>query len=268
MLEAVALITTASEIDNGRFQEFMKQFETMETCNLDFVVFVNKFTKKTQTLAFRQEIYYYTKAFKSVEIHCINIPPHDDIYIKSVLNKPSYFPPLGLCSGPNISFFIAMEYCKKYDTILLLETDCIVKERAFPALTAYINNAGDFLIAGAVYDGKYYDGNIFSLRHTHLNGVAFYKSGSSEFQQLMENVQSWIAANVSKQWLLPYDIAITQFVLERLKTQNGGYYRGVLRKLLRTTLILNYSIDATYNTDFNEITRTFPNHQILHIKPS
>jgi hypothetical protein len=177
-------------------------------------------------------------------------------------------PPLGLCSGPNISFFSAVEHCRAYDTVLILETDCKIKSNCFVDMKKHIDTAGDFLVCGAQYDGRHYGGDIYSSRHTHLNGVAFYKTGSSEFQRFMSEVENWIAYNVQKGQSLPYDIAMTMFLAEQIKHNRGGSYRATLRKMIPTTLILNYSIDNASDTDFNYINTYFPNHKILHIKQS
>jgi hypothetical protein len=268
MLEAVALITTTFEIETGRFQLFMKQFEDMDPCELDFLVFTNTFTYKTQTLAFRQEIYHYTKSFKNVQIICLNINPDDDIYMKreEFYKTKRILPKLGLCSGPNISFFSAMDFCKKYDTTFLIETDCIIRKDAFYSFKNYSHCIGDFLIAGSKYDGKHYSGNIQDIKHTHLNGVALYKTGSVEFQTLMIDVENWIVKTTQINMSLPYDIAITMFVLDQIANGNTNYYRTVLRRMLPTTMILNYSIDRFHETNMDDIMKYYPNHKVLHIK--
>jgi hypothetical protein len=244
MLECIALIITSNEIDSGRFQTFMKQFENIKKCGISFLIFTNKFTHKTQTLVFRQEVYYYTRAFNSVEIICLNIPSEDDIYMRKdqFAKTKQAMPKFGLCSGPNTSFFCALDYCKKFDTTLLLETDCIITLDAIDSFINYAQYAGDFLVAGAKYDGKFFSGNILDIKHTHLNGVALYKTGNSEFQNLLNNVENWIIQNVPKQPSLPYDTAITLFILEEISSGNSEYYRSVFRRLVPTTLILNYSI--------------------------
>lgn len=268
MLEAIALITTTHEIESGRFQIFMKQFEDMPDCNLDFIVFTNKYTYKTQTLAFRQEIYHYTKSFKNVEIICLNIHPDDDIYMRreEFYKTKKTLPKLGLCAGPNISFFSAMDFCKKYDTTFLIETDCIIRKDALYTFKNFSQCVGDFLIVGSKYDGRHYSGNILDIKHTHLNGVALYKTGSLEFQSLLIDVENWIVKNTPTSMSLPYDIAITMFVLEQISTGNNSYYRNVLRRMITTPLILNYSIDNFHETNMDDILKYYPNHKVLHIK--
>lgn len=270
MLEVIALITTTHEIETGRFQYFMKQFENMEYCGLDFIIFTNKFTYKTQTLSFRQEIYHYTKSFKNVEIICLNVHPDDDIYMRreEFYRSKKTLPKLGLCAGPNISFFATMDFCKKYDTTFLIETDCIIRKDAIHSLKNYCKYVGDFLIAGAKYDGKHYSGNIQDIKHTHLNGVAFYKTGNIEFQKLLIQAENWIVKNAPTNMSLPYDISITMFVLEQIANGDSTYYRNVLRRMITTTMILNYSIDNIDETNMDDIMKYYPNHKVLHIKNS
>lgn len=264
MLEAVILITNSYELNSERFNTFIKQFEN-EQSDLDFLIFTNK-PRDIQTLEFRKRVYESTRGFRKVELICLNIPAEDDVDIKNHKRLGMQkIPALGLSSGPNITFFSAMNYCSKYDSVLLLEVDCLLRGY-LDSLQKYTECMGDFLISGGLYDGKTFSGNIQSPSHTHLSSVGIYKTSSPELQNLLQEVEKWIPGNVDKYKRVPYDISITMFLHESINKNDGGYYRNILRKMIPTTLILNYSNEVDLELDFNSIDKLFPSHKILYIK--
>jgi hypothetical protein len=222
-LEAVLLLTTSREIDNGQFEKFLVQFEDMSKTSLSLVINVNNYTHTTDIESL---INKYTRIFKSVEVNYLNIPKEHDLYIIGGQIERKYLPELGTCAGPNILFLESIRYCVKYDTILLLETDCILKKECFDKAERFINNCGDFLICGARYDGTYYRNFLDRPAFlNHINGVAFYKTCSPEFQNLINKVELFIIDFVkTRTQFFPYDLAIMTYFYdsERLLDHNNN----------------------------------------------
>jgi hypothetical protein len=263
-LEAILLLTTSREIDNGQFAKFLCQFEGMSKTSLSFVINVNNYTHTTDIESL---INQYTSIFKYVEVNYLNIPKEHDLYIVGGQIDKKILPELGTCSGPNILFLESIRYCSKFDTILLLETDCILKKECFCKAEKFINNYGDFLICGARYDGTYFKNFIDrpALLH-HINGVAFYKTCSPEFQGLINKVELFIIEQVrTKIQFFPYDVAISTYFYEsdRLLDHNN---KVMFRKINTTTLIINLSPRTDSYLTLEYVNGHYPNHIILHKK--
>jgi hypothetical protein len=65
--------------------------------------------------------------FRQVDILNADISPKDDVYIR-VKRETELIPShltYGSASGPNLQFFKTIEYCKKYNTILLLKKQIV-----------------------------------------------------------------------------------------------------------------------------------------------
>ena len=259
-LEAILLLTTSSEIDSGQFAKFLAQFEHMSKTNLNLIINVN-------TLDIENLINNYTRIFRYVEVNYLNIPKEHDLYILGGQIDKKILPELGTCSGPNILFLESIRYCSKFDTTLLLETDCIIKKECFDKAERFINNFGDFLICGARYDGTYFKNFIEkpALLH-HINGVAFYKTCSPEFQTLINKVELFIIEQVrTKTQFFPYDVAIMTYFYDndRLLDHNN---KIMFRKINTTTLIINLSPRSDSHLTLEYVNGHYPNHIILHKK--
>jgi len=261
-LEAIVLLTTSSEIRSGQFLSFCNQFLKMKYCGMPLNIVVNNSKFDGEMCAFLNEI----TIFSSIQIFDVDIPPADDIYIRET-KYDGKIPRLGLSSGPNILFFEAMRMFEDVNTVLVLETDCILKPNCFEVCKTYVSSMCDFLVSGSKYIGRHvswYPGD--SLFH-HLNGVAFYRTGSKEFQELLKRVEDFIAMKVKmRKQALAYDVAIMTFIHENLQrdSQNKRYYTAIESKMLTNTFILNYSVD--HEIDWGEIDHHYPNHVILHSK--
>jgi len=262
VLEAVVLLTTSSEIKSGQVLKFCNQFQTMKYCGLKFIIITNNSDYDPELLLFLNN----TRIFQSIEIYDIKIPKLEDIYIKDQKTYKTAWPRLGLTSGPNILFFEAIKHCFKFNTSLFLETDCRLKENCFTVCKNYISSSCDFLISGSKYLGDAAEWSPSVFLFHHLNGVAFYRTGSEELQNLIKNVENFIAVNVVNKRSLSYDVAIMAFIYESIEHNKleRTYYRTVDSKLIGNTFILNYSLEG--NTDTQEINKYFPNHVILHSK--
>jgi len=264
-LEAVVILTTSYEIISGQLLRFVKQFEYMKKNDLDLIVCINNIDHDSLVLV--ETLSYYGRIFSSIETIYINIPEKDDVYTR-YSDSSSYIPELGFISGPNILFFESIEACRKYDTILLLETDCLLKQNVFDKSKKYIDSAGDFLISGAIYDGNAYI-NISDQMFFHLNGVAFYKTGSEDLHTLLLNVKNnmkHLVKNTNNK-AIAYDTEITSYIVNKLKENPyDKTMRNFYRKLLRTTLIINCSPHADRAISPEQINSEFPQHVILHKK--
>ena len=261
-LEAVVLLTTSAEINNGKFYKFCNQFLSMKKNNLSFNVFVNNSDHdETAVMNFMSKL----TVFKSAFIHNLNIPSELDIYIRDA-DYSGKIPRLGLTSGPNTLFLEAIKYCfDRFDTILILETDCILKKNCFEVSRLYVQTLPDFLISGSRYLGSQSTDQIFSVFNMHFNGVAFYNTGSQEFKNLVKKMEEYIVSEVIKSphSTVSYDMAFTACLL---KTESIVASRRQLNKFINTTLIINCSPDYDSFITHEEINDIFPKHIIFHTK--
>jgi hypothetical protein len=261
-LEAIILLTTSSEINDGIFFKFCDQFLPMKENNLSFHIFINNTSYDEVKL-----LEYISKVtiFKSSFIHNLNIPSELDIYVR---DKWYYeqIPPLGLTSGPNIMFLEAIKYCfDKFDTVLVLETDCYLKQNCFEVSVSYIRTLSDFLISGSRYIGYQKFDNLFSPINLHLNGVGFYNTGSQEFKKLVKKMEDYILINVQKNPVrsFSYDMAFTECLLHDKDPVSA---RRTLNKFINTTYILNCSPRADETITEEEMNIIYPKHIIFHTK--
>lgn len=257
-MEAILILTTSKEIDGGTYAKFFKQ-SCFKNLNIPVVIVVNN----NNHIA---DIVKITPKFKCVEIIYLNISPADDVY--KMDGKPANpMPKLGNISGPNILFFESIKYCSKFKYVLLIETDCIImKDDFIEKFNNFVQHSGDFWIAGATYDGKTFMDCTNTL-FLHLNGVALYKTGCPNFQEYIYNVRKWIELKIHINPVLAYDVALTGFLFEKMgKQEFHNSNKHIYRKLIKTSLILNYSISSDKETDLNELTKLYPTVCIIHKK--
>lgn len=273
-LDAVVLITTFKECISGRFSKFLERLFLVTTSpskDVEFVISSNeRIPMDKQTI---QKLEYL---FKAVRLHVQHIPKQDDGYMSNDIpfGTIPYVPEMGHTSGPNILFLNTMNYCKKYNTVLVLETDCILYESWVEKCKNYTNNCEYFLLSGATYDGiptEASEKNIVNF--LHINGVALYKTGSSVFQYVMLELTEFIKESVSqkvRQGRVPYDLAITEMLLDRVantSTINAyNFWRCVYRYVLKNTLIINASRDSDAELEPSKLLAFHKNCVILHKK--
>ena len=260
-LEAVILLTTSDEINDGRFFNFCNQFLLMKKNNLNFHIFINNSKYDEAVL-----VEYVSKLiiFKSTIIHTLNIPEEIDIYIRNGKSTRN-IPPLGLTSGPNTIFLKAIKFCfNKFDTILLLETDCCLKQSCFEVSQRYVENMCDFLVSGSRYVGSQRV-NLLSTFNIHLNGVAFYNTGSHEFRLLIQKMENYILSEVKRNphEMVSYDMALTNCLVTDKHIVSA---RRTLSKLINNTLIINCSPPEDRNITQEEVDKIYPKHVIFHTK--
>jgi hypothetical protein len=258
VLEALILPVTSREINDGRFKSFISQLRPIKTTNLSFVMFVNNDTH----ISISEDIRVLKSKFKTVDVIHLNIPVLDDIYNINSQRIPKY----GLASGPNILFLSAMRHCAKFNTVLLVETDCIVKPTFLEDLALFTSFSGGFLIAGTRYDGNSHT-NANTLMFHHINGVALYNTGNPRFQILMNNLDAYIVQQVKFTPFFAYDVAINQLILNRiLDTSTHFEWKRIYKDIITTNFIVNMSLPSDKDVSMDHINNKYPNHVILHKK--
>jgi hypothetical protein len=191
--EAVVLLTTQHELDSGQLQTFVDSIPCKKY-PIPIVVSFNHLTSKEPLQSIETKL---NEHFLHVEIVSHSIEGLDDVYIRdrSILKQ---VPRLGYFSGPNLLFLRTVEYCKQFNTILLLETDCKLKEEWYESCNQFVKSVGSFLIAGSSYKGSEVTPFSFHANFFHKNGVAFYQTGSDMFQTLINHLDRWIQEHVKK----------------------------------------------------------------------
>lgn len=266
-LQAIAILTTSVEINDGRFSSFCDNLirVTENVNDLDLIITINnEFHKKIIDIDNLKYI------FREVIILNVNIPSKKDVYLKNI-SKYDEIPEFGTASGPNILFFETMKYCEKYNTILLLETDCILYKGWDIKSKHYINNNECFLISGSTYEGI---GGFLSSDITfllHINGVAFYKTCSPIFQFIIGCLRDYITSRKDK--LLStsaYDFILTKMILEYLRTAKTMevyiFWKTVFRNIVKNSLIINVSTMYDTNTPESYFLNIYKKCVILHKK--
>jgi len=252
-LEAIVVCTTSKEIDNKQFERFFLQLKYEPRNKVDIIIFTNNNKYSKKNILFLVEM----SQFSSIKFINVNIAPEDDVYQFKPNNQNTYIPYLGYLSGPNIMFFKIMDWCKKYDTVLLLETDCIIRNNMIQLCKIYVDSLDDFIISGSYYHGKILLDK--SIRF-HLNGVAFYRTGSHEFQELIRNVKLFMEDRVKNDMLfIAYDTAIYEYItiLENNELK---------KKYIANHIIVNLSPREDASTSMTAIANAFPRYVILHKK--
>lgn len=265
-LQAIVIPTTSWEINKGQFSKFCDNLirNTEDAKDIDLVIVVNN-----SNYSHIRDIPNLEYKFKSVYILNTNIPPHEDIYTSIV--PITGVPPLGLTSGPNTLFFETMEYCKRYNTILLIETDCIVYPNWIDKCKKYVNLTEYFLISGSTYDGymPLYSSTMPMIMH--LNGVAFYKTASPIFQFIIQSLKQYIISEVkTRGGSSAYDLMMMDMMLKYLTAPVNFtihmFWKRVYRYMLKTSLIINVSAKYDSVVTEDEIRSLHKNCVILHKK--
>jgi hypothetical protein len=121
------------------------------------------------------------------------------------------------------------------------------------------------LISGATYDGSHkIPVNHLSFYH-HINGVAFYNTGSPYFTHLIDETDLLIRRKALKGEITAYDVAISQ-VFEEKKYDDYEYWKFIYRQITKNTLIVNYSLPLDKDTPLKDILFRFPGAVIIHKK--
>jgi hypothetical protein len=266
-LEAVLLLTTSKEINNGQFYKFINQFQNMKYNGLKLCIFTNN--SEYDEVIFNKTV-KLINIFSLIDVINLDIDEEDDIYNLYQPDGTTPIPELGLISGPNIMFFNAIRHSYIYKSVLILETDCILKTECFEKIKKYVMNLSDYLISGSRYVGNMLGKrNIHESINNHLNGVAIYNTSSDEFKYLIDKTEWYIKYNVqfNKMYHLAYDVSLT-LVMQNdcINDDEFIYHRRILSKFINNTFIINCSPTNDKNITFEEINKIYPNHVILHKK--
>lgn len=259
-LEAMVLPVTSKEIDNRSFERFIRQLVSIPMTDLTFVIMVNNINHRTDIKPMIDTI---RQKFISVDLVYANISAEDDVYIPGSTGG-KMIPTYGFASGPNILFLSCMEYCKKFNTTLLVEADCYIKPSFLFELEKFTKYSGGFLIAGTTYDGCMKQPNCHDADFHHLNGVALYKTGDPLFKYVMEQLSSYIIEHVKDTPFLAYDIALMRMVFKSMSTEKTSDWKKVYKQIIKTNLIVNLS--PAVDAETPDIPTTYPNCVILHKK--
>lgn len=262
VLEAIILPVTSYEIDNGSFERLIQQFQKIEHNDLIFVIMINNIN---HTLNIKPFIKKIERKFKAIEVCYLNIPPEDDIYVTEIYPKMvSKVPELGYASGPNLMFLACMDYCKRFNTTLLIEVDCFFKKTFVHDLEMFTKYAGGFLIAGTTYDGVS-RGDATKCDFHHLNGVALYKTGDHIFQHVISELEKYIIEYVaSEEPYIAYDVALVRMIFRNMSKERGDNWKRVFKRYIKTNLIVNLS--PRYDANTIDVLSKFPEAVILHKK--
>jgi hypothetical protein len=271
-LEAVIVPLTSREITTNTFQKFADNIllTTSSARHLYMILFVNNADYKKSDVypTFLKTIRQLKKVFKNIFVVNLKLEKDDDIY--SLTATGEFIPKYGCVSGPNLLFLGAMNFCKRFNTVLLLETDCILKEDWVVACDNYVTYGGTFLISGSTYDGI---GNLHlhfknPAPFFHINGVAFYNTGSDVFQKVISELDRYLiyyAKNVSP--INAYDIVLTYMIFDQFNQLNNfKFWKYVYRNIVKNTLIINCSLHMDKSISIHTIHRLFPSCVILHKK--
>jgi hypothetical protein len=126
-------------------------------------------------------------------------------------------------------------------------------------------------MAGSTYDGNHLVPDEDMSMYLHLNGVAFYKTGSLAFQYILAILDKYILYRVSHgDKKCAYDICFTYMILDYLvnsySPESLKFWRYVFRYTFKTSLIVNASPFKDSDISESEILDMHKNCVILHKK--
>lgn len=259
-LEAIILNITSNEIDTNIFKTFLTQFSDMKYTDIDCVIYINN---RNHTMPLTDIVTPLATVFAKVEVFYLNIDPKDDVYIKyNQEHIGNYLPKYGYISGPNIMFLHAMRKSRKYNTVLLLECDCLLKQSFITDLEMFTRFSGGFLIAGTCYDG-FQPFDPLSVDSYHVNGVALYHTGSPVFQTLIDDLDEYIKVQCKTSPRVPFDTALYRMVSSNV-VLNPRKWKLILRNIIRTTFIMNLSVDKDAEVEYDK--EYYNRSSVIHIK--
>ena len=124
------------------------------------------------------------------------------------------------------------------------------------------------------YDGEYIPNPTDVIYHTlilHLNGVAFYKTGSPVFQCVMTVLDNYIQFIVANGDITRgYDHFMVEMVLfyitNSLKVESKFFWKNVLRYMFKTSLIVNLSPERDSHLREKDVLDIHKQCVILHKK--
>lgn len=269
-LECVCLLTTQKEISSNKFKNFVLQIidqteKNSITKNIDFRIILNK-KKKNQSL----NISKLKNIFCNIDVVDLNLSSSEDIYIDK-LKESEQLPKYGLKSGPNHMFFRTIEQNKNYNTTLLLETDCLLKNNWLNNLYHYTKYANGFLVSGAIYDGTIFT-KAGSAMMNHINGgTALYATGNHILQKITILLAKFLEQQIQHNMPgLAYDYALKLLIDHNINSSHNSpkereIWQFINRNYLPCKLIINCSTDLDSILNIDHLIKKY-NYSVLHIK--
>jgi hypothetical protein len=264
-LECVCINLSCKE--QKEYEEFLERIKENTNINfsknIDFLIVTNnkKIIPKIDDLK---------KLFKNVNVISLDLPVEQDLYIRDVDEEKEYIknnklPEYGFKSGPNIMFLKTMDLLKKYNTSLLLETDCYFGKDWLERLIQYSLHSNGFWISGSIYSGVVLTKSN-SINLNHINGVALYSTGNQLFQIFINYFDSFLRECVKLTPELPYDFAIKMMIDFGLNYgKNYNLWMFIKRNYLVNNHIFNFSTKEDKFLEEKEIHAVY-NYAILHKK--
>jgi hypothetical protein len=269
-LECICLLLTTKEILDGSYNSLINRIKENtrpeEARDIAFTILLNQETETS-----RLQIHILDSIFNNIDIINLKLSPEQDLYIKDselILDK---IPEYGTKSGPNIMFFKAIELCQKYNTTLLLETDCFFKNDWLDKLKSFVLNSNSFWISGSIYDGII-PCKASSYMMTHINGgTALYATGNHNLQAFINFAKIFILKKIQDGMPdLAYDYGIKIFIDNNInshidKPEDILLWKFINRNYLPNKLIGNFSTSVDQHLSIEQIQRLY-NYYIIHKK--
>ena len=209
-----------------------------------------------------------------------NIPKELDTYHKDcilrydgaklyheLLPPPDVIPPLGGTSGPNLSFYIAIDMMVSemydYENYFMIENDSFpCEEYWFDHILEYIDKLPrDYLIAGSTYKGHQKWHHVLNYKD-HLNGVAIYNNTPALLKFIQEGRKYHETMVTPENWSVNFDIALDKFS----KTTRGRDLTKNRELLIDTDFITNVSDPLDSYLTQDNVKSLEPNTIIIHQK--
>lgn len=271
---------TKFEFDNGIVEETIECYlsnKPSDHYSFDFFYLYN-----TGDNEYYKKIKEYEKHPNINKIILLNqnIPKEYDIYAKDcilqydgaklrheLLPCPDYLPPLGGTSGPNLSFYIAIDMmvsgAYNYDHYFMIENDSFpCKSHWFDHIMEYVDKIpNDYLIAGSKYKGHQKWHHVLNYKD-HLNGVAIYNNSPALLKFVQEGRAFHETLVNRDNWSVNFDVALDKFS----KTTLGRELTNNMERLIDTKFITNVSDPLDSYMTQDDILALEPETIIIHQK--
>jgi hypothetical protein len=151
-----------------------------------------------------------------LDFYDTGLTPQESVYFRK---PPESFDidtyPYGLKSGPNLQFFRSVRHVAQgagspQEACLLLETDAYpLRDGWLAALDARIAGIGDFVVAGANYQGT---SPIHAAIQGHFNGNSVYGVGSPDFQPFLASWEAVLLHCMKHDPRMAYDTVLDWYL--------------------------------------------------------
>jgi len=161
-------------------------------------------------------------------------------------------------------FFKSIKDCKAYNTVFLLESDCLLNNNWLSRIKNFVDHANGFWISGATYDGL-----IFSTHgpmNTHINGgTGLYATGDPNFIKFLDYFYQYLISKIQEIPDLAYDYGL-KMLIDEVMSSNDQMLIGkfINRYYLKNNLIFNLSLQWD-KVDLEKFERIY-NYAVVHTK--